>query len=575
MRQLAFVSLLAALLLLFVPTDVRATCFCMLGPRVPATTTQQRNITADPSYTPASAVVLVRDGRRTVLTIEAAYRGPATDLSMVVPIPSAINREAVRTVSGTLFRRLDGETAPRVRHVWPPCPRMPMRAGASAQSEGGGDGFAGRTRTEAERLQEDFGVEIQDEWPVDEYDVTLLGAEQSTGLLAFLRERGLELPNVAETMLRGYIESGHRFALFHVDPQRAQRIGEMMMLSPIQIEYESDELRVPVRLGTLNSPGEQELLLYVLSPEGRYEVANRTNLTAPTDIRMRPNARGAFAELYTSVTDELFRRNPGAAITEYAHVVPGRLSRAAESFGMTVEHDRIRTVDWHIVGREPGRRWTLSRIRHRYGTDANDDLTLRQAAPLRLTRRWRYPALRQRVREGENGFHVQYIVEHRGCTDTSQQRAIARRFATAESMWESRHDLWPGEVIADPIESLAIEPGSHAPDGWPPAPVAISATPIQRALAEAPTVALPVAGNSTAVAAPLPSNSTVAPLPSNGTAVAPLPSNNSAPSPPPSNNTPAASSGCHAAHGGHANLWGWLALGCALLWRRRATPRAC
>ena len=120
MRHLALVFAGVVLCLWLIPTDANATCFCMLRP-VSVTTTAQRGITSDPSYSPASAVVILRDGRRTVLTIEAAYRGPATELSMVIPIPSAINREAVRTVSGTLFRRFDGETAPRVRHVWPPC----------------------------------------------------------------------------------------------------------------------------------------------------------------------------------------------------------------------------------------------------------------------------------------------------------------------------------------------------------------------------------------------------------------------------------------------------------------------
>ncbi len=546
MRHLALVFVCAALGLWLIPTDASATCFCMLRP-VAMTTSAQRGITSDPSYSPASAVVILRDGRRTVLTIEAAYQGPATELSMVIPIPSAIDREAVRTVSGTLFRRLDGETAPRVRHVWPPCPMpaMPMRA---ASAEGAGAGFGGRTRTEAERVQDDYGVEIQDEWPVDEYDVTLLGAEQSNGLLAFLRERGLELPQVAETMLRGYIESGHRFALFHVDPTRAQRLGERMMLSPIQIEYESDELRVPVRLGTLNSPGEQELLLYVLSPEGRYEMANRTNLNAPTDLRMRRDARGAFAELYTSLTDEIFRRNPGAAITEYAHTVPARLMRSAESFGMT--NVRAPLSGYGDRGIR-ARRWTLSRMRHRYGTDATDDLMLRQAAPLRLTRTWRHRALRQRVREGESGFHVQYVVEHtERCTDASTQRRIAGRFATAESMWESRRDLWPGELLLDRVDLLSIEPGSSAPAGWPPAPVAIQPTLLEQAAA-APVAPTRVA-EATAVAV-APSNTTA---PNSAVAA----TQERAP-----NNSTVAAEGCSAGRAGSGAWWlvmlalGWVA----------------
>jgi hypothetical protein len=275
-------------------------------------------------------------------------------------------------------------------------------------------------------------------------------------------------------MLRGYIESGHRFVLFRADPSRAQRLGENMMLSPIQIEYESDELRVPVRLGTLNSPGEQELLLYVISTEGRHDVANRPTTPAATDIRMRRDARGTFAELYAAVTDETFRRNPGAAITEYAHPIGTHVRWSdVAPFGVTRASTTSHPGHLGRRGAGPSATWTVSRIRHRYGTDLADDLTLRQAEPLTLTRRWtRWPQLRVRPRAGQSAFHVQYVVEHDQCMDEAAQRRLVRRFATAESMWESRHDLWPGQVILDPIESLGIAPGSSAPTGWPPAPAA-------------------------------------------------------------------------------------------------------
>ncbi|MBX3247824.1 MAG: hypothetical protein KF901_11650 [Myxococcales bacterium] len=87
-----------------------------------------------------------------------------------------------------------------------------------------------------------------------------------------------------------------------------------------------------------------------------------------------------------------------------------------------------------------------------------------------MTRRWRHAPLNTHAASGESGFHVQYVVEHPGCASEAQQRNVARRFATAESMWEARRDLWPGEVLADPIPSLGITPGSRAPAGWPPAP---------------------------------------------------------------------------------------------------------
>ena len=457
-------SLFALFVLALTPGVADALCYCMLRP--PPPTSQTRGIAEDPSYSPTSAVVIVRDGRKIILTIEAAYKGPSVELSMVIPIPTSIERDAVRTITGTAFRRLDQRTAPRVRHVWPPCPPRPMRRAMAMDGMGGGGGGGGAAPL---RTLDEFGVEIQDEWPVDEYDVTLLGASESSGLLAFLRQRGLDLPDRAATMLRGYIETGHRFVLLRADPSRAQHLGDNMMLSPIQLEYESDDLVVPVRLGTLNSPGEQELLLYVFSPEGRFAVANRPNVEAPTDLRMRRDARGTFAELYTSITDEVFRHTPNAAVTEYAHVL-GRHVRFGDAapFGVPNEGaSPLRRGD-----RASARRiWTVSRMRHRYGAHLTDDLTLQRAEPIRLTRRWpRYPALRNSVAAGQSGFHVQYIVEHTGCTDEWTQRRIARRWATAESMWESSHDLWPGSVLLDPIDSLGIEPGSAPPANWPPPP---------------------------------------------------------------------------------------------------------
>lgn len=477
MRQLpalAVVVLGATLL----PSDASAVCSCMLEPRPPPSTSATGEVARDPGYTPTAAVFVTRQGTHTVLTIETAYQGPARPMSMVLPVPTAIERDQVRTVRGSLFRTLDRRTAPRVRHVWPACERRRRRArpmAMSADSVGGGGGGG----PEPLMRIDEYGVDIEDEWELDEYDMTLLGAEQSTGLLAFLRERGLSLPDVAAEVLRAYIESGHRFILVDVDPSRAHRLGDNMMLSPIQLEYDSEELRVPVRLGTLNSPGEQELLLYVLSDEGRYEIANREMLVAPSDLEIDASARGGVAELYRAISDEMFRRHPGAAVTEYAHVLNRQVnSRHVRDFGLPQRSDTRRRRT-----RGSSARWTLTRIRHRYGTELDDDLTLRPAEePLRLTRRWRHRSIRTYAPRGHSGFHIQYVAVHRGrtCPGAATQRRYARRFATAESLWEADRDLWPGVMLRDPIASLEIEPGSAAPDGWPPPPPEVQPPPIAR-----------------------------------------------------------------------------------------------
>ncbi len=453
---------------LAVPAPAAATCSCFFRrPMGPGGTSG--DVATDPSYSPVAAVFVTRHGTQTVLTMETAYTGPPVALSMVIPVPTAITREQVRTVSGTLFRTLDRRTAPRVRHVWPACDRRrrPRRMPMELRSLGGG-GFGGGSEP---RIRiDDLGVDIEDQWEVDEYDMTLLSADESTGLLTFLRQRGLTLPDIAASTLRAYIESGHRFVLVDVDPARANRLGDKMMLSPIQLEYDSEELRVPVRLGTLNSPGEQELLLYVLSDEGRYEVANRPGVVAPTDLELSGDARGGVAELYRAISDEIFRQNPGAAVTEYARVIGDRVGvRHVRELGLPDD-------------RAPRPRWTLTRIRHRYGVDLEDDLTLRPAEePLRLTRRWRYRGARSYAPRGESGFHIQYVAVHRGvCASAATQRRHARSWATAQSLWEADRDMWPGSVLRDPIESLSIEPGSEAPAGWPPPPPEVQPSPMAR-----------------------------------------------------------------------------------------------
>ncbi|MCA9611017.1 MAG: DUF2330 domain-containing protein, partial [Myxococcales bacterium] len=151
-----------------VASSAQATCSCFFRRR-PPTVTQDTTTTSDPSYSPAAAVFVTRQGTRTVLTMETAYTGPPDEISMLIPVPTSIEREQVRTIPGSIFRNLDRRTAPRVRHIWPACRtrrRMPMRS-ASASGMGGG-----AAAPEPQLRIEEFGVDIEDEWEVDEYDIT-------------------------------------------------------------------------------------------------------------------------------------------------------------------------------------------------------------------------------------------------------------------------------------------------------------------------------------------------------------------------------------------------------------------
>src|SRR3984957_16111792 len=92
----------------------------------------------------ATQVVLMRDGTRTVLSMQNNYQGPPQDFAMVIPVPVVLQKENVKTLDRTVFDHIDALTAPRLVEYWEqdPCPK-PMRWRAMDMAGGGGGG-AGR-----------------------------------------------------------------------------------------------------------------------------------------------------------------------------------------------------------------------------------------------------------------------------------------------------------------------------------------------------------------------------------------------------------------------------------------------
>ncbi|MEM7608591.1 MAG: hypothetical protein AAF411_24825 [Myxococcota bacterium] len=167
--------------------------------------------------------------------------------------------------------------------------------------------------------------------------------------------------------------------------------------------------------------------------------------------------------------DELFHQTPAAAVTEFAHTLGSRIGfNNIRRFGLTDDDRR-------------GKRWTLTRIRHRFGKNLNDDLVLRRTdTPLRLQSRvgpmrnvgvW--------APQGESAFHVRFLVRHRECASTERRRQLARQFAVAESMLAEDQTPWPGTLLRDPVPALGIMPGSTAPSQWPRPRVEATPAPVE------------------------------------------------------------------------------------------------
>ncbi len=257
----------------------------------------------------ASRVVLLRDGITTVLTMQNSYEGPPEDFALIVPVPSAVGPGDVRTLEPEVFDRIDELTSPRLVEYWEEEPWC--SDGYGMMGYGMGRGASGAVLR--------GGVRIEAEFAVGEYDVQVLSADESMGLERWLRDQGYHVPDGASAAFRPYIEQGFRFFAARVNAARVRFAEDgTAMLSPLRIRTESPALVLPVRLGMLSSPGEQDLIVYVLSREGRFEVANRENVFVPTNLEVRSTVRGRFGAFYDALLDRVWERHPGAVVTEYA-----------------------------------------------------------------------------------------------------------------------------------------------------------------------------------------------------------------------------------------------------------------
>src|SRR5262249_5557070 len=127
-----------------------------------------------------------------------------------------------------------------------------------------------------------------------------------------------QIPAGAERLLRPYVESGSKFFVAKVDPKKGRFENGQAMLSPLRFHYDSDEFALPIRLGLANAKDQQDLIVNILAPWQRCEVANYKNATIPTNLDVKDEVRTRFGEFYAALFDRTVERNPGAVITEYA-----------------------------------------------------------------------------------------------------------------------------------------------------------------------------------------------------------------------------------------------------------------
>jgi hypothetical protein len=90
-------------------------------------------------------------------------------------------------------------------------------------------------------------------------------------------------------------------------------------LRPLQVAYESPKFMLPIRLGTVNANGAQELFVYVITTNGRVETTNYRTVKLPSDVDVPLFVRNDFAPFYKALFSQQVKREEMSAVfLEYA-----------------------------------------------------------------------------------------------------------------------------------------------------------------------------------------------------------------------------------------------------------------
>ena len=270
----------------------------------------------------STQIVLMKKGNATAVSVMSDYEGPLEPFAMVLVVPGDVTAERVTTLKREYVDRVDSISAPRFHEYWEqdPCDPGPveqewersMKANSASAFLGGGD-----MPQSSQKVAKELSLDVQAKQKEGEYSFTVLGKDESVG--TWLKNKGYSVPAGAEQAVLPYVQAGMRLVVAQVDSNRVELVGgDRAQLSPIRFWTEQPFDTIPDRVGLLNASGKQELVVYVLDPEQRYESKNYSNLFPPTNVEVDFAVKERIGEFYVALHDIIEQKTPNSFLNEYA-----------------------------------------------------------------------------------------------------------------------------------------------------------------------------------------------------------------------------------------------------------------
>lgn len=286
-------------------------------------------------FNKTSQIILVRDGNKTSVTMSSDFSGDVKDFAMVIPVPEVLKRENIKVTKAELFKKLDEYSGPRLVEYYDsnPCQRFLYDLDEVQVMSNSASAPPVLSLKSVERNRE-LGVTVEATYDVEEYDILILSATKSAGLKTWLIENGYKIPAQAEEVLDPYIKNDLKFFVVKVDLDKLDEINGVKNvkkyikdpamnntreLRPIQITYNSSKFMLPIRLGMANANGEQDMIVYAFTKQGRVECTNYRTMKIPTNKNVPLFVKQKFGKFYVDLFDKAYmRENKEVVFLEYA-----------------------------------------------------------------------------------------------------------------------------------------------------------------------------------------------------------------------------------------------------------------
>jgi hypothetical protein len=266
-------------------------------------------------FNKASEVTIARHDNKTVITMANDFRGEVKEFAMVVPVPTVLEKEQIHIGDPAVLKHLADYSAPRLVEYFDesPCLRNElMERKMDAMKSMAPAAAASRERDRV------LGVTVEAQYTVGEYDILILSAKESAGLETWLSENGYRIPNGASSVLHSYLKQGMKFFVAKVNLGEQAKLG-LTHLRPLQIAFESPKFMLPIRLGTVNADGAQELFIYFLTKQGRVETTNYRTVRLPESQEIPLYVKDKFGDFYRDLfTQQVKRESERGVFLEYA-----------------------------------------------------------------------------------------------------------------------------------------------------------------------------------------------------------------------------------------------------------------